>query len=59
MENNNENNGDETPKRVIPYKDIRKISNDDTPIEPVEKTATRSHVQTAENGNQKSFKILT
>ena len=43
MENQSvENNGDdETPKNIIPYKDIRKLTNDDTPLEPVEKQAIR------------------
>ena len=41
IENNIENNGNETPKNIIPYKDIRKIINDDTPIEPIEKTSDK------------------
>ena len=48
MENNNENNDDETPKNIIPYNDVRKIINDDTPIEPIEKQVIRYHVQTVE-----------
>ena len=36
-----EDTNDATPKNIIPYKDIRKIINDDTPTEPPETTGDK------------------